>query len=73
MAPSKPPKAAEKMPTASEAGQMPPTDANATRQRYQMGCHAGSGSGGSDVSASRQRTSSRQFNRGSTGGRRQGY
>lgn len=60
---------------ASEAGQKPPTDSNAVRQRYQLGCHAaggssqsyggsgGSGSGGSG-GVSRQRTRSRQFNRG---------
>lgn len=55
-------KQASKMPEASEAGQMPPTDANPTRQRYQMGCGGGMDAGVS----SRQRTSSRQFNRGST-------
>lgn len=52
-----------KMPMASEAGQMPPTDANPTRQRYQMACGGGGDMG---ASTSRQRTYSRQFNRGST-------
>lgn len=51
---------------ASEAGQKPPTDANATRQRYQLGCHA---EGASSSSGPRQPTRSRQFNRGS----RRGY
>lgn len=52
-----------KMREASEAGQKPPTDANATRQRYQMGCHPEGQSG-------RAPTKSRQFNRGSGGGSR---
>lgn len=58
-------KQASKMPMASDAGQMPPTESNPVRQRYQMGCH-NSGEG----QVSRQRTSSRQFNRGSGGGSR---
>lgn len=50
-----------KMKEASEAGQKPPTDANATRQRYQMGCHTSEG-------GSRSPTRARQFNRGPGGG-----
>lgn len=42
MAPSKP-RTGERLNEASVAGQMPPTDANATRQRYQLGCHSGGG------------------------------
>lgn len=63
-------KTSPRMNEASEAGQKPPTDANATRQRYQLGCHAeGASSGGS-----RAPTKSRQFNRGGGGGRsRSGY
>lgn len=61
MTPSK----SKRMSPASDAGQMPPTESNPVRQRYQMGCH---GNGGSDI-GSRKPTSSRQFNRGSTRGR----
>lgn len=53
-----------RLPEASEAGQRPPTDANPTRQRYQLACHSDANAG-----ASRQKTNSRQFNRGS----RRGY
>lgn len=64
-------KTSPRMSEASEAGQKPPTDANATRQRYQLGCHAEGGG------SSRAPTKSRQFNRGSGGGgsraRRSGY
>lgn len=54
-----------RLPEASEAGQMPPTESNPVRQRYQMGCHEQSAG-----QVSRQRTYSRQFNRGSGGGGR---
>jgi hypothetical protein len=60
-------KTASRMREASESGQKPPTDANATRQRYQLGCHA------EGASPPRAPTKSRQFNRGSGGTRRQGY
>ena len=63
MAPSKP-KTGERLTTASDAGQRPPTEANPTRQRYQLACHSDANAG-----ASRQPTNSRQFNRGS----RRGY
>lgn len=53
-----------RLPEASEAGQMPPTESNPVRQRYQMGCAGHSSEG----QVSRQRTYSRQFNRGSGGG-----
>lgn len=58
----------KKLTPANDAGQMPPTEANPVRQRYQMGCHQGSGGGGSGGGTSRVKTRSRQFNRGSRGG-----
>lgn len=59
----------KKLTPANDAGQMPPTEANPVRQRYQMGCHQGSGGGGSGGGGtSRVKTRSRQFNRGSGGG-----
>lgn len=64
------PPSGRKLPEASEGGQKPPTDANATRQRYQLGCHEGSAAAVS--TNSRQRTRSRQFNRGNGGGGRSG-
>lgn len=58
----------KKLTPANDAGQMPPTEANPVRQRYQMGCHQESGGGGSGDGTSRVKTRSRQFNRGSGGG-----
>lgn len=55
----------KKLTPANDAGQMPPTESNPVRQRYQMGCHTSGGGGGG---VSRVKTRSRQFNRGPGGG-----
>ena len=65
MAPSKS-RTGERMTPASTAGQMPPTDENPTRQRYQMGCSGSMGGGDIAPAPARQRTRSSQFNRGSS-------